>query len=43
MREKFASFAYKPFILSRDQLNAYIQAESARNGAVIKKTQIALD
>jgi tripartite-type tricarboxylate transporter receptor subunit TctC len=43
MREKFASFAYEPFILSRDQLNAYIQAESARYGAVIKKTQIALD
>ncbi len=43
MREKFASFAYEPFTLSREQLNAYIQAESTRYGSIIKKTQISLD
>ncbi len=26
-RAKFASFAYEPFTLNREQLNAYIQAE----------------
>jgi tripartite-type tricarboxylate transporter receptor subunit TctC len=43
VREKFASFAYEPFSLSRDALNAYIQAESARFGSIIKKAQVSLD
>ena len=43
VREKFVSFAYEPFTLSREQLNAYIQAESVRYGSIIKKTQISLD
>ena len=43
VREKFASFAYEPFTLSRDQLNAYIQAESTRFGGIIKKAQVSLD
>jgi len=43
VREKFASFAYEPFSLSRDTLNAYIQAESARFGSIIKKAQVSLD
>jgi tripartite-type tricarboxylate transporter receptor subunit TctC len=43
VREKFASFAYEPFILNRQQFNAYIQAESTRFGAIIKKAQVSLD
>ena len=43
VREKFASFAYEPFTLSRVQLNAYIQAESTRYSGIIKKAQVSLD
>jgi tripartite-type tricarboxylate transporter receptor subunit TctC len=43
VREKFASFAYEPFTLTREQLNAYIQAESTRFGSIIKKAQVSLD
>jgi tripartite-type tricarboxylate transporter receptor subunit TctC len=43
VREKFASFAYEPFTLNREQLNAYIQAESTRFGGIIKKAQVSLD
>jgi tripartite-type tricarboxylate transporter receptor subunit TctC len=43
VREKFASFAYEPFTLTREQLNAYIQAESTRFGGIIKKAQVSLD
>jgi tripartite-type tricarboxylate transporter receptor subunit TctC len=43
VRDKFASFAYEPFTLNRDQLNAYIQAESTRFGSIIKKAQVSLD
>jgi tripartite-type tricarboxylate transporter receptor subunit TctC len=43
VREKFASFAYEPFMLNREQLNAYIQAESTRFGGIIKKAQVSLD
>jgi len=42
-REKFSSFAYEPFTLNREQLNAYIQAESSRFGGIIKKAQVSLD
>ncbi|PQA81353.1 TctC [Limnohabitans sp. TS-CS-82] len=43
VRDKFASFAYEPFTLNREQLNAYIQAESTRFGSIIKKAQVSLD
>ena len=43
VREKFATFAYEPFILNRQQFNTYIQAESTRFGAIIKKAQVSLD
>lgn len=43
VREKFASFAYEPFPLPRDQFTQYIQAESTRFAAVIKKAGAALD
>ncbi|WP_333844373.1 Bug family tripartite tricarboxylate transporter substrate binding protein [Limnohabitans sp.] len=43
VRDKFATFAYEPFILNRQQFNAYIQAESTRLGAIIKKAQVSLD
>jgi len=43
VREKFGSFAYEPFTLNREQLNAYIQAESSRFGGIIKKAQVSLD
>jgi len=43
VREKFASFAYEPFTLNREHLNAYIQAESMRFGTIIKKAQVSLD
>jgi tripartite-type tricarboxylate transporter receptor subunit TctC len=43
VREKFVSFAYEPFTLTREQLNAYIQAESTRFGGIIKKAQVSLD
>jgi tripartite-type tricarboxylate transporter receptor subunit TctC len=43
VREKFASFAYESFSLNREQLNAYIQAESTRFGGIIKQAQVSLD
>jgi tripartite-type tricarboxylate transporter receptor subunit TctC len=43
VREKFASFAYEPFLVNREQFNAYIQAESTRFGTIIKKAQVSLD
>jgi tripartite-type tricarboxylate transporter receptor subunit TctC len=43
VREKFATFAYEPFVVSRPQFNAYIDAESKRYGAIIKKAQVSLD
>lgn len=43
VREKFASFAYEPFVLNREQFKTYIQAESTRFGAIIKKAQVSLD
>lgn len=43
VREKFASFAYEPFVLKRELFNEYIQTESNRYGAIIKKAQVSLD
>lgn len=43
IREKFATFAYEPFPIARDQFDAYIQTESARYANVIKKIGASLD
>jgi tripartite-type tricarboxylate transporter receptor subunit TctC len=43
MREKFASFGYESFPTTPEQFNAYIQAESVRFAAVIKKAGASLD
>ncbi|MEY2953455.1 MAG: hypothetical protein RLZZ401_1542 [Pseudomonadota bacterium] len=43
LREKFVSFAYEPFPLTREQFGTYIQSESTRFAAVIKKAGAALD
>ena len=43
VREKFVSFGYEPFTPTREQFNAYIQAESAKLAGVIVKAKAALD
>ena len=43
VREKFVSFGYEPFTPTRDQFNAYIQAESTKLAGVIQKSKAALD
>lgn len=43
MKEKYASFAYEPFVLTRDQFGQYIAAESTRYGDIIKKAKASLD
>jgi tripartite-type tricarboxylate transporter receptor subunit TctC len=43
VREKFVSFGYESFTPTREQFNAYIQAESAKLAAVIVKAKAALD
>jgi len=43
VKEKFASFAYEPFPLTRDQFGQYIVSESARYGEIIKKAKASLD
>jgi tripartite-type tricarboxylate transporter receptor subunit TctC len=43
VREKFLSFGYEPFTPTREQFNAYIQAESTRQAEVIRKAKAALD
>lgn len=43
IREKFVSFGYEPFTPTRDQFIQYIQAESAKQAAVIQKSKAALD
>jgi hypothetical protein len=43
MREKFVSFGYELFTPSREQFGQYIQAESAKQAAVILKAKAALD
>lgn len=43
IKDKFASFAYEPFNLTREQFAAYVQSESARFAAVIKKAGASLD
>ncbi|HEY8359326.1 MAG TPA: tripartite tricarboxylate transporter substrate binding protein [Ramlibacter sp.] len=43
VREKFASFSYEPFPATREQFAQFMQAESARFAAIIKKTGAQLD
>jgi tripartite-type tricarboxylate transporter receptor subunit TctC len=43
VREKFASFSYEPFNPTREQFAQFMQAESARFAAIIKKTGAQLD
>ena len=43
VREKFASFAYEPFTLSRDNFNQYIASESKRYADIIQKAKASLD
>ena len=43
VREKFVSFGYESSTPTRDQFNAYIQAESSKLAGVIQKAKAALD
>ncbi|MDB5844091.1 MAG: hypothetical protein JWP79_1401 [Polaromonas sp.] len=43
VKEKFASFGYEQFPTTREQFRQFIQAESTRFGAVIKKANVSLD
>lgn len=43
IQEKYLTFGYEAFPATREQFAQYIQAESARQAAVIQKTQAALD
>lgn len=41
--EKYKSFGYEPFPITRDQFGQFIQSESRRFGEVIKKANVSLD
>jgi hypothetical protein len=41
--ERFATFGYDAFPVTRDQFNAFIAAESAKCAAVIKRAKVSLD
>ena len=43
LREKFNTFAYEPFTLTREQFGQYIASESIRYGEIIKKAKVSLD
>ncbi len=43
MREKFAALGYEPFTATREQFAQAIQAESARQAEVIRRTKASLD
>lgn len=43
VKEKFDSFGYEPLTLDRAKLQAYIQTESARHEAIIKRAKIEMD
>lgn len=43
LREKFTTFAYEPFTLTREQFGQYIASESIRYGEIIKKSKASLD
>lgn len=42
-REKFTTFAYEPFVLTREQFGQYIASETTRYGEIIKKAKVSLD
>ena len=41
--EKYKSFGYEPFPISREKFGQFIQSESRRFGEVIKKANVSLD
>jgi len=43
IKERYATFGYETFPVTRDQFNAFIAAESAKYDAVIKRAKVALD
>jgi tripartite-type tricarboxylate transporter receptor subunit TctC len=43
VKERYATFGYELFPSTRDQFNAFIQAESARYADVIKRARASLD
>jgi tripartite-type tricarboxylate transporter receptor subunit TctC len=43
LREKFITFGYEPFVVTREQFGQYIQTESTRQAEVIRRAKAALD
>lgn len=43
MREKYASFSYEPFPVTREQFQQFMKAESERFASIIKRTGAQLD
>ena len=43
LREKFTTFAYEPFVLTREQFSQYILSESIRYAEIIKKSKVSLE
>jgi tripartite-type tricarboxylate transporter receptor subunit TctC len=43
IKDKYVSFGYVPFNVTREQFGKYIQTESANFADVIAKTKAALD
>lgn len=43
MREKFASFSYEPFPVTREQFQQFMKAESERFASIIQRTGAQLD
>ena len=43
MKERFVTFGYDAFPVTRDQFNAFIAAESTKYGEVVKKAKASLD
>lgn len=43
LREKFTTFAYEPFTLTREQFSQYILSESIRYAEIIKKSKVSLE
>jgi tripartite-type tricarboxylate transporter receptor subunit TctC len=43
LKERSATFGYETFPATREQVNAFIQSESARYADVIKRAKASLD
>ena len=43
IKERYATFGYEPFPITREQFAAFIAAESAKYADVIKRAKVALD